>query len=244
MATPWFVAPPERWSANNITLDAAESHHALDVLKVTPPDLLTVTDGHGRVARCAAARVESDSLVVDVLQVDEHRPLKPQLVVYQGAAKGRKLDATVEQLTELGVAEIWSYVSERAVVSWEEHKATKVTTRWQSIARAATKQTRSAFIPTIGDVLSWPRLVDRIRNEPAVVVLWEGASLPMRTALMGEIDRVALVVGPEGGLERAEAEALADAGGQLVSLGPRIFRTENAAVVAASSMLFHYGLIG
>jgi 16S rRNA (uracil1498-N3)-methyltransferase len=55
---------------------------------------------------------------------------------------------------------------------------------------------------------------------------------------------VALVVGPEGGLDRDEAEALADAGAQLVSLGPRIVRTENAALVAASALFFHYGVIG
>ena len=68
--------------------------------------------------------------------------------------------------------------------------------------------------------------------------------MPLRTSLMGMVDRVALVVGPEGGFAREEAEALADAGAQLVSLGPRILRTENAAVVAASVLLFHYGLIG
>ena len=66
-------------------------------------------------------------------------------------------------------------------------------------------------------------------------MLWEEASLPLRTALDGGGNRVALVVGPEGGLAREEAEALADAGAQLVSLGPRIFRTENASVVAAAA---------
>ena len=66
----------------------------------------------------------------------------------------------------------------------------------------------------------------------------------MRTALHGPADRLAIVVGPEGGLTRDEAEALADAGGQLVSLGPTILRTENAPVVAASAVLYHYGLIG
>jgi 16S rRNA (uracil1498-N3)-methyltransferase len=53
-----------------------------------------------------------------------------------------------------------------------------------------------------------------------------------------------VVVGPEGGLEREEAEALADAGAQLVSLGPRILRTEVAPVVAASALMWHYGIIG
>jgi 16S rRNA (uracil1498-N3)-methyltransferase len=86
--------------------------------------------------------------------------------------------------------------------------------------------------------------VRRVTKEPAAVVLWEDASFPLRTALFGEADRVALVVGPEGGFDREEAEVLADAGAQLVSLGPVIFRTENAPVVAVSALLYHYGLIG
>jgi 16S rRNA (uracil1498-N3)-methyltransferase len=68
--------------------------------------------------------------------------------------------------------------------------------------------------------------------------------LPLRTALTGVTDRVALVVGPEGGLAREEAEELADAGAQLVSLGPQILRTENAPVVAVSALMYHYGAIG
>jgi 16S rRNA (uracil1498-N3)-methyltransferase len=83
-----------------------------------------------------------------------------------------------------------------------------------------------------------------IHKEPCAVVLWEKASLPLRTALLDATERVALVVGPEGGLAQSEAEALADAGGQLVSLGPQILRTENAATVAAAATMFHYGLIG
>jgi 16S rRNA (uracil1498-N3)-methyltransferase len=77
-----------------------------------------------------------------------------------------------------------------------------------------------------------------------VVVLWEEAMLPLRTALSGPADRLALVVGPEGGLAKEEAEELADAGGQLVSLGPHILRTQNAPVVAVSALMYHYGLIG
>ena len=225
-------------------LDRGESHHALDVLKVSPPDVITVTNGAGRVARCAVREVADGRVIADILQVDEHRPLRPRIVVYQGAAKGRKLDDTVEKLAEMGAAEFWTYNSERSVANWDKDKSDKVTTRWRSIARAATKVARSPFTTEVGGVLSWTELVRRVTREEFTVVLWEEASLPLRTALDGTGSRVALVVGPEGGLARGEAEALADAGAQLVSLGPRIFRTENASVVATASLLYHYGLIG
>ncbi len=183
-------------------------------------------------------------LEADVLQVDEPRRLTPEIVVYQGVAKGRKLDETVEKLAEMGVAEFWAYSSQRSVAEWDKQKVDKVITRWRSIGRAATKQARSAFTLNVGGVLSWVEVVRRLTKEEYSVVLWEEASLPLRTALVDGAQRIALVVGPEGGLARDEAETLADSGAQLVSLGPRIFRTENASVGGAASLLYHYGLIG
>ncbi|MDQ4095351.1 MAG: 16S rRNA (uracil(1498)-N(3))-methyltransferase, partial [Actinomycetota bacterium] len=96
MASPWFVAPPECWDQGSVRLERDESHHALDVLKVAPPDVITVTDGRGRIARCAAREVADGRLVADVLQVDKARRLTPEIAVYQGVAKGRKLDGAVQ----------------------------------------------------------------------------------------------------------------------------------------------------
>jgi 16S rRNA (uracil1498-N3)-methyltransferase len=241
---PWFVAEPDRWSGDLITLDAEESHHALKVLRVAPPDVVTVTDGRGRVARCSAEEVAEDHLVVRTLEVTEHRKPLPEVVVYQGAARGAKVDSAIERLSELGVSEVWVYSSSRSIVDWDERKVANLTRRWRSIARSAAKQSRSPWLPRAGGGLSFTELNRKIAREPYAVVLWEEASLPLRTAFVSEADRIALVVGPEGGLERTEAESLADAGAQLVSLGPRILRTENAPIVAATAILYHYGLIG
>ncbi len=243
-STPWFIADPGAWSDTEVRLPADESHHALTVMRVAPPDIVAITDGRGRVARGAASRIDGDVLVVEILEVEERRPPKPQIVVYQGAAKGSKVDAIVERLAELGVAEVWVYESSRTVVKWDEAKVARLGERWRSIARSAAKQSRSPFVLATGGGISWTELLRRVAKEAHVIVLWEEASLPLRTALIGGSDRVALVVGPEGGLERAEAEALADAGAQLVSLGPQILRTENAAVVTTAALQYHYGLLG
>ena len=214
-------------------------------MRISPPDVVTVFDGKGTVARCAAARVQGDGvLVAEVLEKEERRVLRPEIAVYQGAAKGNKLDDVVERLAELGAAELWAYESERSVARWDRPKVEKLGDRWGAIARSAAKQSRNPFMLRAGAGVSWTELVRRVAREPLAIALWEEAELPLRTALSGAADRVALVVGPEGGLTRSEAEQLADAGAQLVSLGPRILRTENAPVVATSALLYHYGLIG
>jgi 16S rRNA (uracil1498-N3)-methyltransferase len=244
VGTPWFFAPPDSWSEGSVALPPDESHHATKVLRVAPPDVITVTDGRGVVARCAVTGTRGESLTADILERDERRALRPAIVVFQAAAKGQKTDEVVETLAELGAAETWVFESARAVARWDKSKQDRLAERWGSLARSAAKQSRNPYLMKTGTALSWTELVRRIAKEPLAIVLWEEASFPLRTALTGATDRLALVVGPEGGLTRDEAESLADAGAQLVSLGPRILRTENAAPVTVSALLYHYGLIG
>ena len=239
----WFVAPKSQWTKGRITFDADESHHALKVLRVAPPDIITVTDGSGSVARCAV-EVDESTLEAVILDTAHHPPPRPELVVYQGAGKSNKADGVIERLAELGATEVWVYESRRSVVRWDNGKKGRLQQRWGSIARSAAKQSRNPWMIRTGAPLAWAEFVARIESEPLAIVLWEEASLPLRTALVEPADRVALVVGPEGGLEHSEAEALADAGAQLVSLGQMILRTENAPVVAASAVLYHYGVVG
>jgi 16S rRNA (uracil1498-N3)-methyltransferase len=240
---PWFFAPPDDWGNELIRLPQDESHHAVKVLRVAPPDVITVMDGAGNVASCAVDGFFEGRLVATILEREERRRRHPQIVVYQGAAKGSKLDGMIERLAELGVAEVHAFQSRRAVVEWDQKKISKLYDRWAAIACSAAKQSRNPFLLKPSAGLSWTELLRRVSQEPFAVTLWEEASLPLRTALE-HADRVAIVVGPEGGFERDEAEALADVGAPLLSLGPQILRTENAAVVAASALLYHYGLIG
>lgn len=243
-AAAWFFSPPDQWGPDEVVLPVDESHHALRVMRISPPDLLTVTDGRGVLARCCASRVEDDRLVAEILEREERRPLRPQIVVYQGAAKGTKVDDVVERLAELGTAEVWVYTSRRSIVRWDRKKMENLEERWTAIARSTAKQSRNPYAIRTGGGLSWTELLRRVAREPLAVVLWEEAMLPLRTALAGPADRIALVVGPEGGLAQEEAEELADAGAQLVSLGPQILRTQNAPVVGVSALMYHYGLIG
>jgi 16S rRNA (uracil1498-N3)-methyltransferase len=183
-------------------------------------------------------------LVLEILDRDHRRRATPEIVVYQAAAKGQKLDDAVECLAEIGVSEFWVFESSRSVVRWDRDKVARLNERWAAIARSATKQSRNPYLLRAGGGLSWTETLRRVAAEPLACVLWEGASIPLRTTLVGGAERVAVVVGPEGGLAREEAEALADQGAQLASLGPLILRTEHAPVVAASALMFHYGLIG
>jgi 16S rRNA (uracil1498-N3)-methyltransferase len=247
-APPFLWAPPESWSELAVALPPEESHHVLRVLRLRVGDELAVIDGAGRVARCLLDR-RSDSGGVEARVLEVSRLPRPrlELVVYQGAAKGAKADAVTERLAALGVAEMHVFSSWRALVSWDGPKRRRLEDRWRALARAAAKQSRSPWVMSTGAPLEWPELVASVRRERLPLVLWEEAHEPARGPLAGplaEPGRVALIVGPEGGLAQGEAEELSAAGAHLVSLGPRILRTEEAAVVAAAGVLWHFGAIG
>ena len=240
---PWFVAPADQWRDGEIDLPPSESHHASAVLRIAPGEVIRVTDGNGRIAFCTV-RSEDARLVAEIEDLEQRERPAPEIAVYVGAAKGKKVDEVVDRLGELGVGEVWVYESTRAVARWDDEKIARLERRWRDIAQAAAKQSRSPFVARVHGGLSWGDLIARTEREPHPVVLWEAASLPMRSALGPGPERMALVVGPEGGLSVQEAQALADAGARLVSLGPRILRAELAPVVATTIVLGHYGLIG
>jgi len=137
---PWFVAPPQCWTTGDVQLPEDESHHALRVLRVSPPDVITVIDGEGIVARCAVRSIEDKSVIAEVVERSIHRRQRPEVVVYQGTAKSSKVDSVVERLAELGVAETYAFESSRSVARWDEQKVQRLDERWAVIARSAAKQ--------------------------------------------------------------------------------------------------------
>ena len=207
-------------------------------------DPVSVLDGCGRLARGSVEAAAGDRLVVSIGRVQNEPRGRPAIAVYQGAAKGVKLGDLVERLGELGAAEFHVFGAARSVVRWAPDKREALAGRWRARARSAAKLSGRPWVTEVGEVLTWSELIVRMAGEGTALVLWEEASEPLRDHLPPDPDRVALVVGPEGGFTREEAAELAAVGAQPVSLGSSIFRTENAAVVAGAAIAWHFGLIG
>ena len=169
-------------------------------------------------------------------------PLALRLTVAQGLPKGHKMDFVVEKATELGVARIVPFASERTVGGSE--RAGKLE-RWRRIATAAAQQCGRTDVPAVEAPCGFDELLAAMPRFDATFVPWELAGGgPLRDrlpALLGGVRDALVVIGPEGGLAAAEVDAARAVGAHAISLGSRIFRTETAALVACTALLYAAG---
>jgi 16S rRNA (uracil1498-N3)-methyltransferase len=162
----------------------------------------------------------------------------------QGISSGERMDYTVQKAVELGVAEIWPLLAERSVVRLDRERAEKRRLHWQRVAIAACEQSGRSRVPPVHAPL---RLADwlatwraqRQGNERALLLSPAGGA---RLAALGEPQGpVILLAGPEGGFTEAEAAAARHQGFLPVRLGPRILRTETAALAALAAIQALWG---
>ncbi len=184
-------------------------------------------------------------------------PERPELILVQGLAKGDKMETIIRHATELGVSAFIPLASSRCVMKLDSKKKDRKLDRWRSIARSAAQQSGQPFVPEVLSPMSVLQSAEALRGVTAVLVCWEEAptSKSIREALdRGLVShkilpadaRVALVVGPEGGLSSDEVGAYLDANpcASLVSLGSSILRTETAGIVAPALVLHELGCLG
>lgn len=200
-----------------LALASDVAHHLGRVLRLRDGDLVTVTDGRGswRSALWKGGSVEAASNI--------HRCERTSLAgVAFALTKNDKPELVVQKLTEIGIARIFPFVSERSIVKWEPDKATRNVARWRTVAREAVQQSRQAWLPEISEV---------VKIEDLVQLGAIRADMPAGDA-SGEVQLSStsvIAVGPEGGWTMTERSKLHRA----VGLGPTVLRAETAAIVAA-----------
>ncbi|HEY0613536.1 MAG TPA: RsmE family RNA methyltransferase [Candidatus Elarobacter sp.] len=167
-----------------------------------------------------------------------------RITLAQAVPKGQKMDFVVEKATELGVYAIVPVRSARVV--GHDTSPAKVE-RWRRIARAAAQQSGRVQVPAVSDVLGWDELLATFPSHDRVFVPWELAeAAPLRGAFgdgVAGARSVLIAIGPEGGFSADEIERARGAGASAISLGRRILRTETAALVVLSALLYARGEI-
>lgn len=227
-----------------IDLDGDEGHHAATVKRARVGEELLLGDGAGMLAHGVVEEVETgrgggrDSgrrggfVRVRLVSIGAHEVIGPRYVLVQALAKGGRDELAVETCTELGVDEIVPWQAARSIVTWRGERGERSREKWQGTARAAAKQSRRASIPPVAAALTTAGLVERARAADLALVLHEEATLALPQVDLPEQGEVLLVVGPEGGIDAGELDALTAAGAVPVRLGSEVLRASSAGPAA------------
>ena len=167
--------------------------------------------------------------------------------IYQGYPKGDKLDDIIKHSTELGVYEIIPTIMKRSVFKLDEKKKESKIIRFNKIAKEAAEQSERLIVPNIPDI-KYLKKIDFSEYDYKILCYEEDARnnelLQFKTIIkkLKQNDKLAIIVGPEGGIDNEELDYLKSIGFVSASLGPRILRTETAAFYALSAISYEMEL--
>jgi 16S rRNA (uracil1498-N3)-methyltransferase len=228
-----FVATPlVAGTAVALTGDAA--NHVTRVLRLRAGDALTLFDGRGGEYAARIAQMQRGGVRVDV---GEHRAIEREspleLTLLQSIARGERMDVIVQKATELGVTRIVTLETERSVVRLEAKQAERKAAHWRAVAIAACEQCGRNRVPGLEGPLDY---AVALRREAELKLLLDPAASQPMSQPGADVRSIALLVGPEGGFTDTESELAHRAGFEARHMGPRVLRTETAAITALAAL--------
>lgn len=245
-----FFVSEDKIFGNRAIIEDDDVKHIYKVLRLEEGHIININNCSGKeflgkIKDITKTKVEVELL--EELDVDNESPIGVYL--YQGFPKSTKMDLIVQKCTELGVKEVTPVITERVTSSLGEiKKDAKKIERWNRIAFEACKQSKRTLIPEVNEVIYFKDLLEELKEMDLIVVPYENAEnygiKQMIKNLHKEVKKIGIVIGPEGGFEESEIEALKELNGHIVTLGPRILRTETAGFTCLTLLMYELGDLG
>lgn len=225
-------------------ITAGQAHHVLHVLRLEAGAAVTLFDGRGGEYAARIKRIDKSGLTLNVAgraTVSRESPLN--VLLAQGVSSGERMDYTVQKCVELGITAIQPLMTQRSVVRLNSERADKRVAHWQTVAAAACEQCGRNHLPGILPVMPLMKWLGAARantRDGAAYLLSPHGGKRLRE-LPRPTGMVTLLAGPEGGWNPDETAAVLGAGFTPLTLGPRVLRTETAAVAALAAMQAVWG---
>ena len=229
-------------------LTGQTARHMGAVLRLGSGDRIVLFDGSGREFPAEITSVSRQGVKVvlgDGVSVDRESPLRLRLAI--GLSQPRVMDLVVEKATELGVAEIVPVETERSQGRLGEERREDRRVRWERIAREAARQCGRNRFPRVRPTAEFPQVVGQEAPGALRLIFWEQETeegLKHALTACAQVSEIQALIGPEGGFSSAEVAGALAAGFHIVSLGPRVLRTETAAIAVVSLLQYEMGDLG
>lgn len=238
-----FFSDLDKNSNGVYTLKGNNFNHAKNVLRLKVGDEILISF-NGKSDLCKILDFTEECVIATVVEENALETTLPiNVTLFQGLPKADKLELIIQKAVELGAQAIVPVEMKNCVVKIEEKKKQAKRERWQSIAESASKQSKRNLVPEVFVPTSFNQSINLAKELDLIIVPYENkdgmACTEKALSLIKKGMNVGVYIGPEGGFDKAEIQALEKENAITVSLGKRILRTETAAITTLSMLMLY-----
>ncbi len=231
MLTLFFVEDLPTTVGATYEFDNEDANHAIRVLRIGTGEIFNLSDGLGAWSQVQVLTVAKKSMQVKVLETGTEEVLDTHFTVIQAIPKGDRIKESIEMCTEGGADRIVMWKASRSIGKSDD-KIEKL----QTTAREASKQSRRFRIPEVIGVATTNAVVDQIAQADLAIVFHESATMKVSEIVAPGCKKVAIIIGPEGGLTEDEIDTFAAAGAKVALMGRPVLRSAHAGLAALSAV--------
>lgn len=250
---PKFFVKNNQINDNKVIIIGEDVNHIKNVLRLNIDDNIQVCNLDTKVNyTCGISKLNADSIECIIFnEMNSNSESNIHINVFQGIPKSDKMELIIQKCVELGASEITPVEMKRCVAKINDKDKAKKISRWQKISEVAAKQCGRDTIPKINDATNIKNICNLTKECDIVLLAYENEEEnTLRNELIKLKDnknkslKIAVIIGPEGGLDKEEVNCLKENGAKVITLGKRILRTETVAFVLASIIMYELGDLG
>ncbi len=233
-----FVTTPQM-EAEEVELRGADYRHLAKVLRVDIGSSVLLLDNSGRAREATVTAVTSQEVTLqNNAYIEVATEPQVEITILQAIGRGDRFDEVLQHCTEAGASRFVPVLSRRSMVDIPAERVPDRVERWRKIVRGAAEQSMRTRLPEITGPLPLEIALEREVRGELLMLHTVGSRKPIGDMELMNAAAVTVAVGPEGGWAGDEVELALEAGATPVTLGPRVLRTETAALVAVTQILF------
>ena len=244
-----FFVTEKQIEGDKAKIIGEDVNHIANVLRLKKKDrIILCNKDEGCSYETEIVEVSKESITCNIVSKTlENVESNVNVDIYQGLPKMDKMEYIIQKATELGVKNIYPVTMARSIVKLDDKTALKKVDRWNKIAEVAAKQSKRDFIPNIKNVINIENICQNAEKYDIILIAYENEKINTLKAELNKLNRekelkIAVVIGPEGGIDEKEVKKLVDIGGKCITLGKRILRTETVSLVILSNIIYEFEL--
>ncbi|UFU01389.1 16S rRNA (uracil(1498)-N(3))-methyltransferase [Radiobacillus kanasensis] len=243
----YFIAK-EHWMGDHVLIEGEDVHHIVRVMRMKEGDKIVCNQPNGRAAVCQITERSEQMVKASIVEwLEQESEMPVHVAIAQGLPKGDKMELVLQKGTELGASEFIPFQAARSVVKWDPKKINKKSDRYKKVAKEASEQAHRTVVPHVETVLSFKELIKRSDDYDVKWFAYEEEAKGPQNQKLSDLfrtvkngQRILACIGPEGGYTIEEVNQLIEHGFTPIRLGPRILRTETAALYLLAGLSYHF----